>query len=74
MDRTIREIGERLYTFLRSLEAAELAMLRDHRQDKTSQWDRPREDSGSKKQLEVVASGIVEGERSSGATDGAPKG
>ena len=38
MDRTMREIVDRLYTFLRNMEAAELAMLRDHREDETSQW------------------------------------
>lgn len=70
MDRTMCEIPDRLYTFLRNLEPAELAMQREHRQDETSQWDRPREDSGLKKQLEVVASGIVESERKTGATDG----
>ena len=70
MDRTMREIVDRLYTFLRNLEAAELAMLRDHRQDETSEWDRPREDPGLKKQLEVVASGIVESERRPGAPTG----
>ena len=60
MERTMSEIVASLYTFLRNLEAADLAILPDHRQDKTSQWDRPREDHGLKKQLEVVASAIVQ--------------
>ena len=55
----MREIVDRLYTFLRNLEAAELGRLREHRRDETSQWDRPREKPGLEKQLEVVASGIV---------------
>ena len=74
MDRTMREIVDRLYTFLRNLEAAELAALRDHRRDETSQWDRPREDPGLKKQLEMAASGIVETGGRPGAADGAAKG
>ena len=74
MDRTMREIIDRLYTFLRNIEAAEPATLRDHRQDETSQRDRPRENPGLKKQLEVVASGIVEGERRTGASDAAIEG
>ena len=74
MDRTMREIVDRLYTFLRNLEAAELAVLRDQRQDETSQWDRPRENPGLKKQLEVAASGIVETVGRPGTADGAAKG
>ena len=60
MERTMREIVDRLYTYLRNMEAAELAELRKHREDETSQWSRPRENPGLKKQLEVIASGIVE--------------
>lgn len=74
MDRTMREIVDRLYTFLRNLEAAELAVLRDHRQDETSQWDRPKEDPGLKKQLEVAASGIVEAGGTPGTADDATRG
>ena len=74
MDRTMREIVDRLYTFLRNLEAAELSVLRDHRQDETSQWDRPKENPGLKKQLEVAASGIVEAGGKPGTADGAAKG
>ncbi|MDE0255557.1 MAG: hypothetical protein OYG32_12250, partial [Rhodospirillaceae bacterium] len=36
MDRTMREIVDRLYTYLRNMEAAELATLRKHREDETS--------------------------------------
>ena len=74
MDRTMREIVDRLYTYLRNMEAGELAMLRKHREDETSQWSRPRENPGLKKQLEVIASGIVESERRPGVSDGAPRG
>ena len=70
MDRTMREIVDRLYTFLRNIEAAELATLRKHREDETSQWSRPRENAGLKKQIEVIASGIVESGRKRGAKDG----
>ena len=74
MDRTMREIVDRLYTFLRNMEAAELSMLRGRREDETSQWHRPREDPGLKKQLEVIASGIVETGRRPATADGATKG
>ena len=67
MERTMREIVDRLYTVLRNMEAAEMAMLRKHREDETSQWSRPRENPGLKKQLEVIASGIVESGRKPGA-------
>ncbi|MCY4559459.1 MAG: hypothetical protein OXF79_24430 [Chloroflexi bacterium] len=60
MDQPMREIVDKLYSFLRNMDAAELTMLRAHRQDETSQWHRPREEPGLKKQLEVIASGIVE--------------
>ena len=49
MARTMSEIVDRLYrlyTFLRNLEEPELAALRDHRRDETSEWPRPKEDSG----------------------------
>ena len=58
-----------MYTFLRNMEAAELATLRKHREDETHQWNRTRENPGLKKQLEVIASGIVESERKPGAND-----
>ncbi len=74
MDRTMREIVDRLFTFARNIEEAELAVLREHRRDETSQWYRPREDPGLKKQLEVVTSGIVEAGGRPGTTDGATKG
>ena len=74
MERTMREIVDRLYTILRNMEAAELAMLRKHREDETSQWSRPRENPGLKKQLKVIASGIVEGERRPEAAAEAAKG
>ena len=53
------------------MEVAELATLRKHREDETSQWSRPRENPGLKKQLEVIASGIVRKGGSPEATDGA---
>ena len=74
MDRTMREIVDRLYTFLRNMEAAELATLRKHREDETSQWSRPRVNPGLKKQLEVIASGIVESGGRSEAAGEATKG
>ena len=74
MERTMREIVDRLYTFLRNMDDAELTMLRAHRQDETSQWHRPREEPGLKKQLEVIASGIVETGRKPGTAEGATKG
>ena len=74
MDRTMREIVDRLYTFLRNMEAAEMATLRKHREDETSQWSRHRENLGLKKQLEVVASGIVESGGWPGAAGGATRG
>ncbi len=74
MDRTMREIVDKLYTFLWNFEEPELAALRDHRREETSEWHRPREDSGLKKQMEVLASGIVETGGRPGMPDGAPKG
>ena len=67
MERTMREVVDRLYTDLRNMEAAEMATLRKHREDETSQWSRPRENPGLKKQLEVIVSGIVESGGRSGA-------
>ena len=75
MDRTMREIVDGLYTFAQEhRRGGALAVLRDHRRNETSQWDRPREGRGLKKQLEVVASGIVEAGGRPGTTDGAVKG
>ncbi len=73
MDRTMREIVDKLYTFLWNFEEPELAALRDHRRGETSEWARPTEDAGLKKQIEVLASGIVESERKPGAIDGAAR-
>ena len=73
MGRTTREIVDKLYTFLLYMEEAELAALRDHRRSETSEWDRPREDPGLKKQMEVLANGIVESGRRPDAADGATK-
>ena len=74
MDRAMREIVDKLFTFLWHMEEPELKALRDHRRDDTSEWHRPREDSGLKKQMEVVASGIVETGGGPGMPEGAPKG
>ena len=75
MGQAIREIVDKLYTFLWNMEEPELAALRDHRRDETSDWAGPREDPGLRKQIEVLASGMVESERRPGASDdGAPKG
>ena len=63
MVRMRREIVDKLFTFLLNFEEPELAVLRDHRRDETSKWDRPREDFGLNKQMEVLASGIVESDR-----------
>ena len=73
MDRAMREIVDKLFTFLWNMEEPELAALRDHRRDETSEWHRPREDSGLKKQMEVLANGIVESGGRPGTSDGAPK-
>ena len=56
----MREIVDKLYTFLLNMESAESVALRDYRSQETWEWDRPREDPGLMKQMEVVASGIVE--------------
>ena len=67
MRQTRREIVDKLYTFLLNWDEGELVALRDHRRDETSEWDRPREDPGLKKQMEVLASGIAETGRKSAA-------
>ena len=74
LDRTMREIVDKLYTFLWNFEEPELAALRRHREGETSGWPGPKEDPGLKKQIEVLASGIVEGKRRPEATDEATKG
>ena len=63
MRATMREIADRLYTFLLNLQSAELAALSDHRHQDTRDWDRPRYDPGLKKQMDVIASGVVEARR-----------
>ena len=63
MVRMRREIVDKLFTFLLNFEEPELEALRDHRRDETSKWHRPREDSALNKQMEVLASGIVESVR-----------
>ncbi len=74
MDRTRRKIVDKLFTFLWNFEEPELAALRDHRQDETSEWHRPKEDAGLKKQMEVLASGIVETGGRPAMAEGATKG
>ena len=73
MRRTRREIVDKLFTFLLNMQETELEALRDHRRSETSKWDSPREDAGLKKQMEVLASGVVESVRQSAATDGTKK-
>ena len=63
MRTTMREIADRLYTYLLNLESTELAALTDHRRQDMADWDRPREDPGLKKQMDVLASGVVEAVR-----------
>ena len=63
MRTTMREIADRLYTYLLNLESTELAALTDHRRQDMADWDRPREDPGLKKQMEVLASGVVDAGR-----------
>ena len=63
MVRMRREIVDKLFTFVLNFEEPELEALRDHRRDETSKWHRPREDSALNKQMEVLASGIVESDR-----------
>ena len=74
MRRTRREIVDKLFTFLLNMQETELEALRDHRRSETSKWDSPREDAGLKKQMEVLASGIVESARQPAATDSRKKG
>ena len=74
MRQTRREIVDKLYTFLLNWEDAELVALRDHRRGETSEWDRPREDPGLEKQMEVLASGVVESARGPAAIPGAKEG
>ena len=62
---------DRLYTYLLNLESTELAALTDHRRQDMSDWDRPREDPGLKKQMEVLARGVVE---TGVEPDGSPRG
>lgn len=74
IDRTMREIVDKLYTFLWNFEEPELAALRDRRQGETSEWPRPREYLGLKRQIEALASSIVEREQRPEATDEATRG
>ena len=74
MRRTRREIVDKLFTFLLNMQEEEMEALRDHRRSETAKWDSPREDAGLKKQMEVLASGIVESARQPAATDGPKKG
>ena len=60
-----------LTTYLLNLENTELAALTDHRRQDMADWDRPREDPGLKKQMEVLASGVVE---TGTGSDGSPSG
>ena len=73
MRRTRREIVDKLFTFLLNMQETELEALRDHRRSETSKWDSPREDAGLKKQMEVLASGVVKRERQRVATDATKK-
>lgn len=73
MRRTRREIVDKLFTFLLNMQESELEALRDHRRSETSKWDSPREDAGLKKQMEVLASGVVGSARQGAATDGTKK-
>ena len=68
MRRTRREIVNRLYTWLRNLESPALLELSSHRREETSERDRPREDAVLKKQMEALASGVVETVKTSPAT------
>jgi hypothetical protein len=74
MRRTRREIVDKLFTFLLNMQETELEALRDHRRSETSNWDSPREDVGLRKQMEVLASGVVENARYPAAIDSAKKG
>ena len=73
MRRTRREIVDKLYTLLLNMEETELEGLRDHRRRETSKWDSSREDAGLKKQMEVLASGVVEKARQPAVNDGTKK-
>ena len=70
----MREIVDKLYIFLWNFEEPELAALRDRRQGETSEWPRPREDLRLKRQIEALASSIVEREQRPEATDEATRG
>ena len=74
MRRTRREIVDRLYTYLRNMESPEMLALGGHRREETSEWDRPREDATLKKQMEVLASGVVGTGKTPPATGGATPG
>ena len=74
MCRTRREIVDRLYTYLRNMESLEMLALGGHRREETSEWDRPKEDTALKKQMEVLASGVVETVKTPHATGGATSG
>ena len=67
----MREIVDKLYTYLLNMESLELTALSDHRRKEMWEWDRPREDAGLKKQMDVLASGVVETGRGPAATPGA---
>ena len=73
MRHMMREIVDKLYTYLLNMESLELRALSDHRRVEMWEWDRPREDPGLKKQMEVFASGVVETGRKPAATDSATK-
>ena len=51
-----------------------MAALSDHRRKEMWEWDRPREDPGLKKQMDVLASGVVETGKGPAATLGAAEG
>ncbi len=68
---TMREIVDKLYTYLLNMESLELTVPSDHRRREMWEWDRPREDPGLKKQMDVLASGVVETGRGLAASPGA---
>ncbi len=74
MRRTRREIVDRLYTYIRNIDSLEMLALGGHRREETSEWDRPRENATLKKQMEVLASGVVETVKTQHATGGSASG
>ena len=69
MRQTMREIVDKLYTYLLNVESLELTAPSDHRRKEMWKWDGPREDPCLKKQMEVLARCVLETGGRAAATD-----